>query len=87
MSALKGKSGESYNVGSGINYKNIDLVIPKTINFVHKCYINIAREIWKNPYLFDDYVSGSEYQKNMRTVEIMIKESIENTNNGVHFTK
>ena len=26
MLYLKGKSGESYNVGSGINYKNIDLV-------------------------------------------------------------
>ena len=58
---------------------NIDLTIPKTINFIHKCYINIAREIWKNPYLFDDFVLGSEYQKNMRTVELMIKDSIENT--------
>jgi hypothetical protein len=61
------------------NNSNIELIIPKTINFIHKCYINIAREIWKNPYLFDDYVSGSEYQKNMRTVELLIKESIENT--------
>ena len=58
---------------------NIELVIPKTINFIHKCYINIAREVWKNPYLFDESVPGSEYQKNMRTIEIMIKESIENT--------
>ena len=61
------------------NNSNIELIIPKTINFIHKCYINIAREIWKNPYLFNDYVSGSEYQKNMRTVELLIKESIENT--------
>jgi hypothetical protein len=58
---------------------NIDLTIPKTINFVHKCYINIAREIWKNPYLFDENVTGAEYQQNMRTVEIMIKESIEDS--------
>jgi len=61
------------------NNSNIELIIPKTINFIHKCYINIAREIWKNPYLFDDYVTGSEYQMNMRTVELLIKESIENT--------
>ena len=65
-------------IGSN-NNSNIELVIPKTINFIHKCYINIAREIWKNPYLFDDYVFGSEYQINMRTVELMIKDSIENT--------
>jgi hypothetical protein len=58
---------------------NIDLTIPKTTNFIHKCYINIAREIWKNPYLYDENVSGSEYQKNMRIVETIIKESIENT--------
>ena len=65
------------SIGSNQN-ANVDLTIPKTINFIHKCYINIAREIWKNPYLFDDYVLGSEYQKNMRTVELLIKESIEN---------
>jgi len=58
---------------------NIDLTIPKTTNFIHKCYINIAREIWKNPYLYDENVSGSEYQKNMRIIETIIKESIENT--------
>ena len=57
----------------------IDLTIPKTINFIHKCYINIAREIWKNPYLYNENVLGSEYQQNMRTVELIIKDSIEDT--------
>ena len=66
------------SIGTNIN-ANIDLTIPKTINFIHKCYINIAREIWKNPYLFDDNLVGSEYQKNMRTIEVIIKESIEYT--------
>ena len=60
----------------GSNNSNIELIIPKTINFIHKCYINIAREIWKNPYLFDDYVTGSEYQRKIRTVELLIKDSI-----------
>jgi hypothetical protein len=63
----------------GTNSSNIDLIIPKITNFIHKCYINIARETWKNPYLFTDYSIASEYQKNMRTVELIIKESIENT--------
>ena len=66
------------SIGNNPN-SNIDLIIPKTINFIHKCYINIAREIWKNPYLYDDNVGGSDYQKNMRTVELIIKETIENT--------
>jgi len=67
------------SIGSNNNNSMIDLVIPKTINFIHKCYINIAREIWKNPYLYIENVSGYEYQKNMRTIELLIKESIENT--------
>ena len=66
------------SIGSN-NNANIDLTIPKTINFIHKSYINIAREIWKNPYLFDDNLIGSDYQKNMRTIELIIKECIENT--------
>ena len=34
----------------GTNNGNmIDLTIPKSINFIHKCYINVAREVWKNP--------------------------------------
>ena len=67
------------SIGTNTSNTNIDLIIPKTINFIHKCYINIAREMWKNPYLYNENVIASEYQKNMRTVEITIKESIENT--------
>ena len=67
------------SIGSNTSNTNIDLVIPKTIHFIHKCYINIAREMWKNPYLFNEYIIASEYQKNMRTVELIIKESMENT--------
>lgn len=67
------------SIGTNINNVKINLTIPKTINFIHKCYINLAREIWKNPYLFYENNSGSEYQKNMRTIELIIKESIENT--------
>ena len=59
--------------------KKVNLVIPKTINFIHKCYINIAREIWKNPNLFDNRTTSSEYQKNIRIIENLIKSSIEYT--------
>ena len=37
------------------------------------------REIWKNLIYLMKMISGSEYQKNMRTIELIIKESIENT--------
>ena len=67
------------SIGVNTSSNNIDLTIPKTINFIHKTYINVAREIWKNPYLYNENVLGSEYQQNMRTVELIIKESIENT--------
>jgi hypothetical protein len=67
------------SIGPNSNNIKIDLTIPKTINFIHKCYINLAREIWKNPYLFDDNIKGHEYQKNINTIEIVIKESIETT--------
>jgi hypothetical protein len=35
--------------------------------------------MWKNPYLFDESVSSSEYQKNIKYIEDLIKESIEHT--------
>ena len=57
------------SIGANTSNTNIDLVIPKTIHFIHKCYINIAREMWKNPYLFNEFIAASEYQKNMRTIE------------------
>ena len=63
----------------GNNSKRVNLTIPKTSNFIHKCYINSAREMWKNPYLFDEGVSTSEYQKNIKYIEDSIKESIEHT--------
>jgi len=67
------------SIGPNLNNTRINLTIPKTINFIHKCYINLAREIWKNPYLFDENINGSDYQRNMRTIELIIKDSIENT--------
>jgi len=63
----------------GNNSKRVNLTIPKTSNFIHKCYINSAREMWKNPYLFDEGVSSSEYQKNIKYIEDLIKESNEHT--------
>ena len=59
--------------------KKINLTIPKITNFIHKCYINTARELWKNPYLLDENVSSGEYQKNIKYIEELIKENVEHT--------
>ena len=66
------------SIGNNNNNK-INLTIPKLINFIHKCYINTAREIWKNPLLFSEDISGYEYQKNMNVIESIICDCIENT--------
>ena len=36
--------------------KKVNIKIPKPVNFIHLCYIEAAREFWKNPYLFSENV-------------------------------
>jgi len=67
------------SIGPNQNYNKINVTIPKTTTFIHKSYINIAREVWKNPYLFNEQVPGHEYQRNMKQLEDMIKLTIEDT--------
>ena len=57
----------------------INLKIPKTTHFIHKCYIDIARAFWKNAYLFDDRGSNFEIQKNRREAEMIIDTTINET--------
>ena len=67
------------SIGPNQNYNKINVTIPKTSTFIHKSYINISREMWKNPYLFNENVPGHEYQRNMKQIEDMIKLTIEDT--------
>ena len=67
------------SIGPNQNYNKINVTIPKTTTFIHKTYINIAREVWKNPYLFNENVPGYEYQRNMKQLEDMVKLTIEDT--------
>lgn len=62
-----------------ISYNDVQLDIPNNQIFIHKCYIEAAREIWKNPYLFYDEVSTCEYQRNIRDCEKIIMDSIGET--------
>ena len=67
------------SISSNRDNKKVNLTIPVVSNFIHKCYINFGREIWKNPYLYDENVISSEYQKNIKIIEGLISESIDIT--------
>lgn len=63
-----------------IEYKNIQIDVPEKNNFIHKCYVEAARKIWKNAYLYDDEnISDSEYQRNIRDIETLINDAIDIT--------
>lgn len=59
--------------------KRINLTIPKPETFIHKCYIESAREFWKSPYMLDKRVSNFEQQRNNKYCEEIISISIQET--------
>ena len=67
------------SIGQQKGIESINLNIPRSSNFVHKIYINVARELWKNPYLFEHEISAHNYQKNIRDIELIITEGVNDT--------
>ena len=67
------------SINSNKNKNKINLKIPKVDHFMHLCYIEVARNVWKNPYLFDDNVTNFEYQRNRREAECLIDATINET--------
>lgn len=63
----------------GQKQKKIDIHIPKLDDFIHKTYVNIARKVYKNVYLFEVNVLPLQIQKNHREIEIIVQECILNT--------
>lgn len=63
----------------GQKQKKIDINIPKLDDFIHKVYINVARKIYKNVYLFEINIPPLQTQKNNREVEVIVQECILNT--------
>lgn len=59
--------------------KTLNLKIPNGDYFIHKAYIECARQFWKNPYLLYDEVNSIEYQRNLRDSEQIIEQCIEET--------
>lgn len=63
----------------GQKQKKIDIHVPKLDEFVHKVYINVARKVYKNVYLFETGIPPLQVQKNYRELEIIVQECILNT--------
>ena len=60
----------------GNKQKKIDISIPKLDSFIHKVYINVARKVYSNVYLFDKNISPLQTQKNTRELDQIIQECI-----------
>jgi len=56
--------------------KKIDIQIPKLDDFIHKAYINVARKLYKNVYLFERNIMPLQVQKHNRELELIVQESI-----------
>lgn len=63
----------------GQKQKKIDISVPKLNDFIHKVYINVARKVYKNVYLFQIGIEPLQVQKNYRELEIIVQECILNT--------
>ncbi len=63
----------------GNKQKKIDIDIPKLDTFIHRAYINVARKVYKNVYLFELNIPHLQIQKHNRELEIIIQEAILNT--------
>jgi hypothetical protein len=62
--------------------KSINIKVPETKNFIHKCYIECARFFYQDPSLLDDReinLSYFEIQKNIKRSELAIGLCIEKT--------
>jgi len=63
----------------GQKQKKVDIKIPKLDDFIHKTYINVARKVYKNVYLFEINIPPLNIQKNHRELEVIVQECILNT--------
>jgi hypothetical protein len=63
----------------GQKQKKIDINVPKLDDFIHKIYVNAARKIYKNVYLFELNIPSLQIQKHNRELEIIVQECIINT--------
>ena len=63
----------------GQKQKKVDINIPSIDDFIHKVYMNVARKIYTNIYLFEKNIAPLQIQKHNRELELIIRECILNS--------
>ena len=63
----------------GNQQKKIDINVPSLENFIHKIYINTARKMYTNIYLFKKNITPLQIQKHNRRLELIVREQILNS--------
>ena len=71
------KNLTSMRVGS--KQKKIDIKVPQLNDFIHNIYINCARKVYTNIYLFERNISPLQMKKHNRELEVIVREGIINT--------
>lgn len=66
------------SVRVGTRQKKIDISIPKLDSFLHKIYVQVARKVYTNVYLFERGASALQIQRNNRELELLVQECIMN---------
>jgi hypothetical protein len=67
------------SVRVGSENKKITINVPDFTTFLHQVYINIARKLYTNIYLFEIEIPDLEIQKRNREFEIIVQTCIMNT--------
>jgi hypothetical protein len=63
----------------GSESKKISIDIPDFGAFLHKVYINVARKLYSNIYLFEIDIASLEIQKRNREFEVIVQACVMNT--------
>jgi hypothetical protein len=63
----------------GNKQKKVDIKIPDLSSFIHKVYVNTARKLYSNVYIFEKGLNPLNVQRNNREFEMIVKECIFNT--------
>jgi hypothetical protein len=64
---------------AGQKQKKIDINVPNLDDFIHRIYINVARKVYKNVYLFETMIPPLQVQKHNRELDVIVQECIMNT--------
>lgn len=62
----------------GMKNKKVNVDVPKETDFIHRVYINTARKLYSNVYLYERNIHSLQTQRNRRDIEVIVQECIMN---------